>query len=87
MSIRIEKSGILSTIQDTGRTGFRRFGINPNGAMDKTAASKPIRWNLIFLNIINILPDFVKDSPWFCKSLSGESKAVSDLIYELVSLF
>ena len=38
MSILIEKSGVLSTIQDTGRTGFRRFGINPNGAMDKTAA-------------------------------------------------
>ncbi len=38
MSILIEKSGVLSTIQDMGRTGFRRFGINPNGAMDKTAA-------------------------------------------------
>lgn len=38
MSILIEKSGVLSTVQDTGRTGFRRFGINPNGAMDKTAA-------------------------------------------------
>ena len=37
MSILIEKSGVLSTIQDTGRTGFRRFGINSNGAMDKTA--------------------------------------------------
>ena len=37
MSILIEKSGVLSTIQDTGRTGFRRFGINPNGAMDKSA--------------------------------------------------
>jgi antagonist of KipI len=38
MSILIQKSGILSTIQDAGRNGFRRFGINPNGAMDKTAA-------------------------------------------------
>ena len=37
MSIITEKSGLLSTIQDLGRTGFRRFGINPNGAMDKTA--------------------------------------------------
>ncbi len=37
MSIIIEKSGLLSTIQDLGRTGSRRFGINPNGAMDKTA--------------------------------------------------
>ena len=46
MSILIEKSGILSTIQDLGRTGFRRFGINPNGAMDKTA-----------VRLINVLID------------------------------
>ncbi len=45
MSIIIQKSGILSTIQDLGRTGFRRFGINPNGAMDKSA-----------VRLINILP-------------------------------
>ncbi len=32
-----QKSGILATIQDLGRNGFRRFGINSNGAMDKTA--------------------------------------------------
>lgn len=38
MSILIKKSGVLSTVQDLGRTKFRRFGINPNGAMDKSAA-------------------------------------------------
>ena len=38
MSIVIEKPGILTTIQDLGRNGFRRFGINPSGAMDHTAA-------------------------------------------------
>ena len=38
MSISILKSGILTTFQDTGRNGFRRFGINPNGAMDRRAA-------------------------------------------------
>lgn len=37
MSIYFQKSGILTTIQDLGRRGFRRLGINPNGAMDKTA--------------------------------------------------
>ena len=37
MSILVQKSGLLSTIQDLGRNGFRRFGINPNGAMDKQA--------------------------------------------------
>jgi len=37
MSILIQKSGLLSTIQDLGRTNYRRFGINTNGAMDKTA--------------------------------------------------
>ena len=37
MSILFKKEGILTTVQDLGRNGFRRFGINPNGAMDKTA--------------------------------------------------
>ena len=37
MSILFQTSGLLTTIQDLGRNGFRRFGINPNGAMDKTA--------------------------------------------------
>jgi antagonist of KipI len=37
MSILVRKSGLLTTVQDLGRTGFRRFGINPNGAMDKQA--------------------------------------------------
>lgn len=38
MSLLIKKEGLLSTIQDAGRKTLRRFGINPNGAMDKTAA-------------------------------------------------
>lgn len=38
MSILLESGGILTTLQDSGRSGFRRFGINPNGAMDKSAA-------------------------------------------------
>ena len=37
MSIFIRKSGILTTVQDLGRNGFRRFGINPNGATDTQA--------------------------------------------------
>lgn len=38
MSIIIRKPGILTTIQDLGRSGYRRFGINPNGVMDTAAA-------------------------------------------------
>lgn len=38
MSISFLKTGLLTTIQDLGRNGFRRFGINPNGAMDRAAA-------------------------------------------------
>ena len=34
----MQKSGFLATIQDLGRNGFRRFGINQSGAMDKQAA-------------------------------------------------
>lgn len=38
MSLLIKKPGILSTVQDLGRYGFRRFGINPGGVMDRAAA-------------------------------------------------
>ncbi|MEO7658676.1 MAG: biotin-dependent carboxyltransferase family protein [Pyrinomonadaceae bacterium] len=38
MSLLIQKSGILTTVQDLGRHRFRRFGINPSGAMDPAAA-------------------------------------------------
>ncbi|MDM7923912.1 MAG: biotin-dependent carboxyltransferase family protein [Pyrinomonadaceae bacterium] len=37
MSLIIRKPGILSTVQDLGRFGMRRFGINPGGAMDPAA--------------------------------------------------
>lgn len=38
MSVLFQTGGILTTAQDLGRAGFRRLGINPNGAMDRTAA-------------------------------------------------
>lgn len=38
MSLLIQKEGILTTVQDLGRTGYRDLGINPGGAMDRTAA-------------------------------------------------
>ncbi|MFN2501886.1 MAG: biotin-dependent carboxyltransferase family protein [Pyrinomonadaceae bacterium] len=38
MSILVQKPGVLTTIQDLGRRGSRRFGVNPSGAMDLTAA-------------------------------------------------
>ncbi|MBX7171913.1 MAG: biotin-dependent carboxyltransferase family protein [Pyrinomonadaceae bacterium] len=44
MSIKILTNSLLTTIQDLGRNGFRAFGINPNGTMDRTA-----------LRLINIL--------------------------------
>ncbi len=37
MSIRIIKSGLLTTIQDAGRNGYRHMGIGPGGAMDPFA--------------------------------------------------
>lgn len=37
MSLLIQKTGILTTIQDLGRRKYARFGINPNGVMDATA--------------------------------------------------
>ena len=38
MGIIIKRPGILSTIQDLGRTGARKFGVNPSGVMDTAAA-------------------------------------------------
>lgn len=37
MSIVFLTNSLLTTVQDLGRNKFRRFGINSNGAMDKTA--------------------------------------------------
>jgi len=51
MSLIIRKPGILSTVQDLGRTGFRALGINPNGVMDRTAA-----------NIVNALVGNAEDA-------------------------
>ncbi|SMO52594.1 5-oxoprolinase subunit C family protein [Solitalea koreensis] len=47
MSIRIIKPGLLSTIQDLGRLGFRNTGINVNGVMDVFAAKSA---NLLICN-------------------------------------
>jgi len=38
MSLFIRKPGMLTTVQDLGRFGARRFGVNPGGVMDTTAA-------------------------------------------------
>lgn len=37
MGLRITKPGILTTIQDLGRVGYRGRGINPGGVMDRAA--------------------------------------------------
>jgi antagonist of KipI len=38
VSLIIRKPGILTTVRDLGRVGYRRLGINPGGAMDTAAA-------------------------------------------------
>ncbi|WP_339239259.1 biotin-dependent carboxyltransferase family protein [Paenibacillus sp. FSL R5-0517] len=38
MSVEVIRPGLLSTIQDEGRTGYRRYGIHPGGVMDTFAA-------------------------------------------------
>jgi antagonist of KipI len=38
MSLLIQKAGVLTTVQDLGRAGFRHMGINPGGVMDTVAA-------------------------------------------------
>lgn len=39
MRLKIIKGGLLDTVQDTGRYGYRHLGINPGGAMDCFSAS------------------------------------------------
>ncbi|MBX7055836.1 MAG: biotin-dependent carboxyltransferase family protein [Pyrinomonadaceae bacterium] len=36
--LRIKKGGLLSTIQDLGRPGYRKYGVNPGGVMDRRSA-------------------------------------------------
>lgn len=38
MAIEVIKSGMLATIQDLGRIGYQRFGVNCNGALDESSA-------------------------------------------------
>lgn len=37
MSIRVENGGLLTTVQDAGRTGYQEFGVPVSGAMDPLA--------------------------------------------------
>lgn len=34
MSIQVIRSGVMDTLQDAGRFGYRHWGVNPSGAMD-----------------------------------------------------
>ncbi len=38
MSLKIIKAGMLDSIQDLGRFGYRQYGINPTGVMDSYAS-------------------------------------------------
>src|SRR4029078_3644100 len=38
MSLLVTKDGLLTTVQDLGRYGYRSFGVNPSGVMDRAAA-------------------------------------------------
>jgi antagonist of KipI len=38
MSLLVVKEGLLTTVQDLGRFGYRSFGVNPSGVMDRAAA-------------------------------------------------
>lgn len=39
MSVVVEKGGLLTTVQDMGRTGYQQFGISVCGVMDPRAAA------------------------------------------------
>jgi antagonist of KipI len=54
MSLLVLEKGILTTVQDLGRNGFRHFGITPGGAMDSFA-----------VRLINILLGNEENEPVF----------------------
>ncbi|MBK8250838.1 MAG: biotin-dependent carboxyltransferase family protein [Gemmatimonadetes bacterium] len=37
MTLRVERAGLLTTVQDLGRWGYQHHGVSPGGAMDPTA--------------------------------------------------
>ena len=45
MSLHILKAGPMTTLQDLGRRGYLRYGVNQSGAMDPVAAS--VCWQLL----------------------------------------
>ena len=45
MSLHVVNAGPLTTLQDLGRTGYLRFGVNQSGAMDAVAAT--LCWRLL----------------------------------------
>lgn len=52
MGILIKEAGVLDTIQDLGRYGYRKLGINPSGVMDNNA-----------LRLINIILGNAENKP------------------------
>ena len=40
MSLKVIKAGILDSIQDPGRVGYREYGINVSGSMDVFSGKK-----------------------------------------------
>src|SRR4051812_41606233 len=36
--IQMLKSGLMTTVQDLGRTGYQQHGVSPGGVMDRQAA-------------------------------------------------
>ena len=39
MSIEVLHPGLLTTVQDLGRTGYQRFGVSVSGAVDPRSAA------------------------------------------------
>ena len=39
MSVTVLQPGLLTTVQDLGRTGYQRFGVPVSGAVDPRSAS------------------------------------------------
>lgn len=56
MSVTVERPGLLTTVQDLGRSGYQQHGVTPGGAMDPVALRLANPWLSLFKlsDVLNI---------------------------------
>lgn len=79
MILRVERIGPGSTLQDSGRPGWRRFGVGPSGAFDREShlLANALLGNALEATVLEIGPfgaTFVAESPGFAAIAGAHAK-------------